>query len=105
MPINLDVNSGNPIGVGIVPISGSNGYRTTSASANLKDTLENLHIWTDTTAAKIIFEGTRAIGVETVDGVKGTLHFSRGKVSALLKEHGSLRKARNHSHSRFIQHP
>jgi choline dehydrogenase-like flavoprotein len=74
VPINLDVNSGNPIGVGITPNFASGGLRTTSASASLKDVPPNLHIWTDATVSKVIFEGTDAVGVETVDGRKGTLN-------------------------------
>jgi hypothetical protein len=74
-PINLDVNSGNPMGVGIVPTFAADGYRTTSASANLKERPDSLLIWTDTIVGKIIFQGVDAIGVETVDGRKGNTKF------------------------------
>ncbi|KAE9365780.1 GMC oxidoreductase [Stipitochalara longipes BDJ] len=70
VPINLDINSGNPIGIGMGPIFEAHGYRTTSASANLKDVPDNFHTWTEATVSKIIFEGTRALGVQTLDGRK-----------------------------------
>jgi hypothetical protein len=54
-----------------MPTAVANGYRTTSASANLKDTPDNLHIWTDTTVSRLIVEGIHVVGVETVDGRKG----------------------------------
>lgn len=53
------------------PYFAADGLRTTSASANLKDVPSNIHIWTDTTVNKVIFEGTHAVGVEAVDGRKG----------------------------------
>lgn len=71
VPTNLDVNSGNPIGVGIIPTAVANGFRTTSASANLKDIPDNLHIWTEATVNRVILEGTHAVAVEMVDGRKG----------------------------------
>ncbi|KAH7313220.1 glucose-methanol-choline oxidoreductase [Rhexocercosporidium sp. MPI-PUGE-AT-0058] len=70
IPINLDVNSGNPLGISMAPVSVSNGYRTTSASANLAVERNNLQVWTNAIAKRIILEGTRAIGVELVDGRK-----------------------------------
>ncbi|KAL2061846.1 hypothetical protein VTL71DRAFT_7224 [Oculimacula yallundae] len=68
--INLDVNSGNPIGISMAPVSAKNGYRTTSASANLTTQRSNLQVWTNATAKRVIFEGTHAVGVELVDGRK-----------------------------------
>jgi choline dehydrogenase-like flavoprotein len=67
----LDVNSGNPIGIGISPVSAGNGHRCTSASANLKTKQENLEIWTDATVRKVIFDGLQAKGIELLDGRKG----------------------------------
>ena len=55
----------------MAPVASANGYRTTSASANLKDKPENLLIWTEATVKRIAFDGLRAIGVELVDGRKG----------------------------------
>lgn len=71
IPINLDVNSGNLIGLGMSPVSSQNGSRTTSASATLSTSPENLKVWTDAPVKKVLFEGTRAVGVELLDGRKG----------------------------------
>src|ERR1700712_3329046 len=103
VPINLDINSGNPLGVGIVPVFEAHGYRTTSASANLKDTPKNLIIWTDATVGKIIFEGVRAIGVETTNGRKGTSNPTDDQRTKLTIN-PSLCHTRNHPNSRVIQH-
>ncbi|KAK9482111.1 GMC oxidoreductase [Lipomyces starkeyi] len=65
---NLDLNSGNPIGIGIVPSSFAKGYRTTSLSANLSTIPENLTIWTESKAIRVLFDGKRAIGVQLQDG-------------------------------------
>ncbi|KAL2009579.1 hypothetical protein VTN00DRAFT_5386 [Thermoascus crustaceus] len=68
-PINLDQNTGNPIGVAIGISSSSSGIRTTSSSAYLiSKELLNLTIWTNSTVSKILFEGKRAVGVETLNG-------------------------------------
>jgi hypothetical protein len=73
-PINLDINSGNSMGIGMGPNFAAGRYRTTSASANLKERPDNLLIWTDTTVGKIIFQGVDAIGVATLDGRKGNIN-------------------------------
>jgi choline dehydrogenase-like flavoprotein len=75
IPTNLDPNSGNPIGMGIPPVAASNGYRTTSATANLQNKPDNLTIWTSSPVAKVIFLGTRATGVQLIDGRTGTSSF------------------------------
>jgi hypothetical protein len=50
----------------------SNGTHCTgSFSAFLSLVLDNLTIWTDAVAAKLIFAGTKVIGVEILDGGKG----------------------------------
>ncbi|KAF1955783.1 choline dehydrogenase [Byssothecium circinans] len=66
--INLDFNSGDPIGIGIFPSSTSKDGRTTSASAHLVDAPSNLEIWTNAVVHKLLFNGTRVVGIETADG-------------------------------------
>jgi choline dehydrogenase-like flavoprotein len=70
--LNLDFNSGNPMGVGLFPQSTSaKGGRTTSATAHLVDAPKNLLIWTNAVVEKLTFEGKRVVGVETADGRNG----------------------------------
>jgi choline dehydrogenase-like flavoprotein len=69
--INLDPNSGNPLGVSVFPYSYSKEGRSTSAIAFLRDTPENLTVWTDATVTKLVFEGDRVVGVRTADGREG----------------------------------
>jgi choline dehydrogenase-like flavoprotein len=69
--INLDVNSGNPVGLCVFPHSFSKEGRSTSAIAHLVDPPKNLDIWTDATAKTLVFEGTKVVGVVTVDGRQG----------------------------------
>ncbi len=57
----------------MVPSFAVVALRTTSASANLRDKPNNLHIWTEGTARKIILIDARGVGVETIDGRKGNL--------------------------------
>lgn len=54
--VNPDQSSGDIVGIGVVATTSYKGYRTTSASAFLKETPENLHIWTDTIVHTILFE-------------------------------------------------
>ncbi|KAF2688261.1 GMC oxidoreductase [Lentithecium fluviatile CBS 122367] len=71
--INLDFNSGNPMGIGIFPQSTSTkDGRTTSATAHLLDAPKNLVIWTNGVVHKLAFEGKKVVGIETVDGRKAT---------------------------------
>jgi choline dehydrogenase-like flavoprotein len=63
LPKNLDTNSGNPIGNGVSSATGYKSKRVTAATAYLSDPPSNLHIVTNAPAAKIIFNGKRAIGV------------------------------------------
>ncbi|KAF2199071.1 choline dehydrogenase [Delitschia confertaspora ATCC 74209] len=71
-PVNLDFNSGNPVGVGISPVSYSKEGRTTSATAHLVGAPDNLAIWIDAPVHQLIFEGDRVVGVEAADGRKAT---------------------------------
>lgn len=71
--INLDTNSGNPIGIGIFPSSYSKDGRTTSATAHLVDPPSNLTIWTDAPTHRLTFDGKKVNGIETADGRKGKI--------------------------------
>ncbi|KAL5117897.1 hypothetical protein ACEQ8H_004215 [Pleosporales sp. CAS-2024a] len=66
--INLDPNSGNPIGLAIFPMSYNKQGRCTSAMAHLMDAPSNLEVWTGATVKTLAFEGHRVVGVETIDG-------------------------------------
>lgn len=61
---NMDHNSGNPIGMGLFINSVRDGVRSTAADL-LKDAPENLVIVVDSPVQRVIFEGKKAVGVET----------------------------------------
>ncbi|KAI9795241.1 MAG: hypothetical protein M1835_006137 [Candelina submexicana] len=65
LPINKDLNSGNPIGMGVPPSTSSMGQRVTAASSYLVDAPKNLTIVTHTPAIRILFDGKKAVGVES----------------------------------------
>lgn len=69
--INLDFNSGDPMGFGVFPASYSKDGRTTSATAHLINPPDNLTIWTGATVNRLQFDGTKVTGIEAVDGRKG----------------------------------
>lgn len=60
---NMDVNSGDPIGMGVCATTGANGVRTTARTAYLKSPPSNLEIISGATATKILFDGRKAIGI------------------------------------------
>jgi choline dehydrogenase-like flavoprotein len=64
MEMNLDINSGNPLGWGPCPSSAYKGIRSTSADM-LLDGPENLTILTDAPVQRILFNEKTAIGVES----------------------------------------
>lgn len=66
--VNPDVNSGNPIGVGIGTVCIYQGIRVTSSSAYLKNPPQNLTIVTNAHVEKIILDGKAAVAVQTVGG-------------------------------------
>ncbi|TLD18294.1 glucose-methanol-choline oxidoreductase protein [Venturia nashicola] len=68
VPMNRDVNSGNPIGMGMASVCIHKGKRVTAANAYLSCKQPNLTIVTDALVAKVLFEGRRAIGVKLNDG-------------------------------------
>jgi choline dehydrogenase-like flavoprotein len=80
--VNLDPNSGDPIGMSVFPYSYSKDGRSTSAIAHLQDTSSNLKVWTDAGVTKLVWNdaGERVTGVEIGDGRRGMCHllpFSR----------------------------
>lgn len=77
----------------MTPVATANGYRTTSASANLKSKLDNLHISTEAMVKSILFDGLRATGVELVDGRKGgPYQFKLAEIDVLTCAQSSQRK-------------
>lgn len=62
-PKNLDINSGDPLGVSVCQISAHKGRRTTASGAYLSDVPSNLTIITDVNAEKILFDQGKAVGV------------------------------------------
>jgi choline dehydrogenase-like flavoprotein len=64
--LNQDVNSGDPLGLGVMVNSAYNGLRS-AAQDVLSDSPSNLDICTNVEVTRVIFHGKRAIGVETSD--------------------------------------
>lgn len=69
--LNLDPNSGDPIGMSVFPMSYDKSGRCTSAMAHLMDSPGNLEVWTGATVRDLVFEGERVVGVRTADGREG----------------------------------
>lgn len=63
LPLNPDINSGNPLGMALCPNTALKGQRTTAA-AFLEKAPNNLTVLTDTVIDKIILEDKVAVGVE-----------------------------------------
>lgn len=61
---NLDHNSGNPLGMGILINSATNGRRTTAVDL-LISAPDNLVIVTDTPVQRVVLDNKKAVGVET----------------------------------------
>lgn len=71
--INPDLNSGDPIGVGLGPATAKEGRRVTAKTAYL-DRLSGdgkVEIRTGWKVARVLVEGGRAVGVESIDGERG----------------------------------
>ena len=85
MRVNPDVNSGDPIGMGLGMVCIHNNVRVTASSAYLASRPDNLTIITDAMVDKVIVNSGRATGVRTVDGrqffAKKTVILSAGAVS------------------------
>ena len=118
--LNLDPNSGDPVGVYVFPYSYSKEGRSTSAT-HLVDPPDNLEVWTDATVEKLLWEGDRVVGVVTSDGRKGaylsfshihhyhsyqssTYHASLDKKLIIYRIHSTC-KPRNHPLRRRNRHP
>ena len=74
--MNPDLNSGNPLGLSITPNTAYRGVRTSSSSL-LLNAPSNLHVLTNTNVARVLFspeEPLKAVGIETVEGVKFFAH-------------------------------
>ena len=63
---NRDINSGDPIGIGIVAATGTKGIRST-ALGYLENAPPNLTIITDSQVTQIAFDGKRAVAAKVGD--------------------------------------
>jgi choline dehydrogenase len=70
IPSNTDFNNGKQEGVGYYQLFTKNGFRSSSATAYLRPARgrENLRVETDAHAARILFDGVRAVGVRYRQG-------------------------------------
>ncbi|KAI9665884.1 MAG: hypothetical protein M1821_003819 [Bathelium mastoideum] len=69
VPINRDLNSGDPIGLGLFPTTSKDGIRSTAADAFLADTPPtNPKVQNWSPVHKVVFEGAKAVGVEVEGG-------------------------------------
>jgi choline dehydrogenase len=70
VPVERDKNGGGPPGVGLVPANAVRGVRVNAAMAYVLPALdrENLTVRGDTPVARVLLDGTRAVGVLTVGG-------------------------------------
>ncbi|KAH7093305.1 hypothetical protein FB567DRAFT_487608 [Paraphoma chrysanthemicola] len=67
---NRDLNDGDPIGVGFGPATAKDGIRVTARTAYLSERPENLKVVEGVSVARVVWEGKKAIGVESVGGEK-----------------------------------
>lgn len=74
LPLNPDVNSGDPLGMGMGSVCIQRGQRLTAATAYLNGTPGNLTVLPNAAVAKVLFNNKRAIGVETTDGQAFAAH-------------------------------
>jgi len=71
-PQNLDINSGDPIGISVCQLAVVNGRRVTAASAYLSDPPPNLTILTESPVEKVCLDNLKAVGIQ----VKGKISMS-----------------------------
>jgi choline dehydrogenase len=74
IPMCLDNNSGNPVGVGLAQFNIGRGERSYAATAFLdpvRKTNNNLSVITNTSVDRILFEGKTARGVELYNNSTG----------------------------------
>lgn len=74
MPVNADINDGDPIGLGMGTVNCWKGKRIHAAIAYLPGCGSNLTVVTGGLASKIIVENGRAVAVQTADGRTFTAH-------------------------------
>ncbi|CZT48059.1 related to alcohol oxidase [Rhynchosporium secalis] len=67
LTVNPDINSGNPIGMGMGATCAYKGERTT-ASSYLQLAPSNLEFALNTIVAKVLLDGKKATGIKTVEG-------------------------------------
>lgn len=68
MEVNGDINSGDPTGFGLSPLTYYQGLRITAATVYLSSTPANLTVVTDSPVSKVVFNSETAVGVETISG-------------------------------------
>lgn len=103
---NLDINSGNPLGMASVPSTAKNGLRVTAAKAYLENASKNLTILTEKQVVRILFEGKRAVGIQVASGEKCKLPTQRTKSTITdTALHNRLRIKRDCSLSRSSRNP
>ncbi|KAI0020992.1 glucose-methanol-choline oxidoreductase-like protein [Xylariomycetidae sp. FL0641] len=66
--VNPDVNSGNPIGMGMGTVCVYDGVRVTASSAYLRELPSNLKISVNTHVAKVVIKNGKARQIQAVDG-------------------------------------
>ena len=71
-PRNLDLNSGNPIGMAVTQYTTIEGRRITASSTFLSSKPINLTVQVESAVDKIIFEGQNVIGI-VASGKRGKL--------------------------------
>jgi choline dehydrogenase-like flavoprotein len=75
IPVCLDNNSGNPVGVGLAQFNVRDGERSYAANAFLSDdtrsNLANLVVVTDTECDRVVIQDKKVVGVELFDKVHG----------------------------------
>lgn len=67
LPANPDLNSGSSLGVGVIPLTVTDGWRTSAATAFLTEPPHNLTIKTNALVTRILFKGTKATGIAVGD--------------------------------------
>jgi choline dehydrogenase len=74
LPLNPDFNGASQEGVGIYQISTKGGRRMSAARAFLRPAMKraNVRVETGALATRILFEGTRAVGIEYEQGGRTT---------------------------------
>ena len=98
-PLNPDHNSGNPLGMSALINSSRNGLRST-ANDLLTPAPENLTIKTSSAVKKILLDGTKAVGVETIDGKKCKQNLLLVYSAKLIKQRSCVQGS--HSFCRLI---